>query len=122
MASQDRLTRRSEFAAVQASNQRWANSLLSLRALPNQREKSRIGLLISKRVGAAVVRNRAKRRLREILRLEPVPIGWDMVFSARPGVAQTGFADIQHAVRDLLRRVRLPSSRATTQPAAGRVR
>lgn len=120
MASHDRLTRRSEFTAVQASNLRWANGLLGLRALPNQQEQkmTRIGLLVSKRVGTAVIRNRAKRRLREILRLEPVPLGWDMVFSARPGVAQAGFADLQHAVRDLLRRVRLPAPRAVASPAA----
>ncbi|MSQ25357.1 MAG: ribonuclease P protein component [Dehalococcoidia bacterium] len=119
MDSHDRLTRRSEFTAVQASNLRWANGLLSLRGLPNQREKTRIGLLVSKRVGTAVIRNRAKRRLREILRMEPVPLGWDMVFSARPGVAQAGFAELQHAVRELVRRVRLPAPRAAAGPAAG---
>ncbi len=122
MDSQHRLTRRSEFTAVQASNLRWANGLLSLRALPNQREMTRIGLLVSKRVGTAVIRNRAKRRLREILRAAPVPLGWDMVFSARPGVAQAAFADLQHAVRDLLRRVRVPAPRAASRPAAENVR
>jgi ribonuclease P protein component len=102
-----RLRRRSEFAAVQGRGRWWSTPLLTLRALPNALTDSRFGLLVSKRVGGAVVRNRAKRRLREIVKTELVVPGWDMVLIARPRMARASFAEIQSAVRDLLRRGRL---------------
>ena len=92
---------------MQGRGRWWSTPLLTLRALPNALSNSRFGFLVSKRVGGAVVRNRAKRRLREIVRRESVIPGWDMVLIARPRMAQASFAEVESAVRDLLRRGRL---------------
>jgi ribonuclease P protein component len=48
----------------------------------------RVGFTCSKKVGNAVARNRAKRRLREVARLALAPLarpGWDYVLVGRPG-------------------------------------
>ena len=64
----------------------------------------RVGFTCSKKVGNAVARNRAKRRLREVVRLV-LPVhgrdGWDYVLVGRPGTTATlPFAQLQ---ADLIR-------------------
>ena len=112
-----RLRKKSEFEAVKQRGKWWSNPVLTLRALPNQREYSRYGFLVSGRVGKAVVRNRVKRRLKEITRRETVRQGWDLVFIARARCAQAPFSEIRAAVKDLLRRARLtPDGGGVSKP------
>jgi ribonuclease P protein component len=58
-------------------------------------------------VGGAVVRNKVKRRLREILRHLSVKPGWDVVFIARPEAATADFASLRKAAESLLSRAHL---------------
>jgi ribonuclease P protein component len=63
-----RLRARAEFVGVQKSGRRVSGRFVTLIGLPNTLGADRLGIVASKRVGGAVVRNRAKRRLREIFR------------------------------------------------------
>ena len=63
-----RLRSRGEFVAVQKSGRRVAGRFLTLLAQPNDHGCDRVGILAARRVGNAVVRTRAKRRVREIFR------------------------------------------------------
>lgn len=69
----------------------------------------RVGVVTGRRVGNAVTRNRAKRRVRESLRrLHPcLPRGWDLVFIVRPRAAHARFDEIDAAARELLSRLGL---------------
>ena len=107
MEKERRLRRAGEFLAVRRQGKQWSNPLLVMRALSNQRDNSRLGFVVSGRVGNAVVRNRVKRRLKEIARRESVQQGWDVVFIARTGIVQASFSELQAAMRDLLHRSRL---------------
>ena len=62
-----------------------ADSRLALYARGNGRKENRLGLTVSTKVGCAVVRNRVRRRLREIYRLNEDRIcpGYDVVIVAR---------------------------------------
>jgi ribonuclease P protein component len=87
------LSRRAEFlAAARAVRQGTGGFLLQARRrLPGEADPAaiRVGFTASKKVGNAVARNRAKRRLREVARLvlpEAGRPGWDYVLVARPGV------------------------------------
>ena len=61
------------------------NGYLVLYARKNRTNTNRIGLTVSKKLGCAVVRNRVRRRLREVYRLNEhlFAPGWDIVVVAR---------------------------------------
>ncbi len=85
----------------------WSNDALVLRALPNTLEYSRFGFVVSRKVGNAVVRNRVRRRLREIVRLMPLRTSMDVIIAARPRTAAMTFGDLERALRALARRADL---------------
>ena len=101
------ITRPKEYALVYARGKTWVSDLVVVRALPNGLPLSRCGFSVSKRVGKAVVRNRVKRRLREILRRTPLKTGWDIVFIARPAAAAADYASLRKAAEMLLTRAHL---------------
>ncbi len=75
----------------------------------NDQPVSRCGFVTSRRIGGAVERNRARRRLNEAVRLlwDLVEPGWDLIWIARPSVNEAEFLDLQDACARLLRRARL---------------
>ncbi|MEK7777204.1 MAG: ribonuclease P protein component [Chloroflexota bacterium] len=102
-----RLRKRADFQVLLSEGKSWANRLLVLKARPNGMSTSRVGFSISKRVGNAVIRNRVKRRLREVVRQADLQDGWDLVFIARGPAAQADFSQAQGAAYELLRRARV---------------
>lgn len=70
-----------------------ANSYLVLYARKNRTGRNRVGITVSKKLGKAVVRNRVRRRLREIYRLneERFQPGWDIVVVARSRCVNADF-------------------------------
>ncbi|HEY2510340.1 MAG TPA: ribonuclease P protein component [Polyangiaceae bacterium] len=76
---------------------------------PARPRRARLGLVVSRKVGGAVVRNRVKRVCRECFRLWPglLPDGVDLVVIARNGAETLGLQEAQaewKAVHRLLRR------------------
>jgi ribonuclease P protein component len=104
-----RLRKRSEFATVYSRGRSWSHPLLALRVLPNQQPLTRFGFAIGKKVGGAVVRNRVKRRLREVVRQAVVAPGYDVVVIGRPAARETSYQDLQEALLHLFRRAGLLS-------------
>ena len=107
MKGEEYLTKPEQYALVYDKGRSWVSSLLVMKALPNGISSSRYGFSVSKRVGKAVVRNRVKRLLREILRITPLEPGWDIIFIVRPVAATTGYAELKKSVEGLLSRAQL---------------
>lgn len=70
-----------------------ADSYLVLYARKNRTDGNRVGITVSKKLGKAHVRNRTRRRLREIYRLNESRFqpGWDMVVVARSRAVDAPF-------------------------------
>ena len=87
----------------------YAHPILVLCLMPNGETISRCGFTVSRRVGKSVRRNRARRRLREAVRLmwDLIAPGWDMVWIARPAINRAEFVDLQGVCARLLRRAGL---------------
>ncbi|MEE8518751.1 MAG: ribonuclease P protein component [Dehalococcoidia bacterium] len=112
---EQRIRRRSDFAALRERGISRAHPLLVLRAAPNDLPYTRFGIIVGRRVSTkAVDRNRVRRRVREIARRNPVAPGWDVLFIARRGAVEANFGSIREAVRELERRAGLQG-----QPESG---
>ena len=107
MRGEEYLTKSAQYTLVYKEGSSWVSSLIVVKALSNGLSLSRCGFSVSKRVGNAVIRNRVKRLLREILRLAPLEPGWDVVFIARPATATARYAELKRSVEDLLSRAKL---------------
>ncbi|HEX75006.1 MAG TPA: ribonuclease P protein component [Dehalococcoidia bacterium] len=92
---------------VYKSGKAWADNFIVIKALPNGLELSRYGFSVTKELGKAVVRNRVRRLLREIVRLTPVKPGWDVVFIARPSAVAVDYHQLKKSVDRLLVRAHL---------------
>ena len=99
---ESRLLRRGEFRRVYEEGQRRSTSLCAIFFRPNGLSWTRLGITAPARLGSAVVRNRAKRRLREVFRRHcpALPPGWDIVLNPRAAVAEVQFPAL---VREILR-------------------
>jgi ribonuclease P protein component len=104
-----RLTRSTDFKRVRRLGKSYAHPLVVLLLTPNDLQQVRMGVVAGRAVGAAVERNRAKRRLRACLSqyLTCLNGGWDLVFLARKPMDRAGFVDICSAVQGLLVRAGL---------------
>ena len=102
------LRRQSDFQAIREHGIYRTHPLLVLRAAPNSLSYPRFAFVVGRRVThKAVVRNRVRRRIREVVRQTPVRSGWDLLFIARPAAAEAGFTALQEAVLSVERRARV---------------
>ena len=95
MGKKEHLSKNSQFAAVFNEGNFWANDLMVLRAMPNGLNTSRTGIVASKKIGNAVIRNRAKRLIREAVRLNSIKPGWDIVIVARKKMVGASYGDME---------------------------
>ena len=81
----------------------YANGLLVLYARKNHTQQNRVGLTVGKKLGHAVVRNRVRRRLREVYRLNESRFlpGWDIVVVARSRCIKATFPQLTNAYLSL---------------------
>jgi ribonuclease P protein component len=119
-----RLKRRADFLRVAAARRKWAEPGLVLQVCPQPEPASdpapdagplpgftlRVGFTASRKVGNAVKRNRARRRLKaiagEILPAMAKP-GYDLVLIARPATIDRPFEALRHDLVQSLKRTQI---------------
>jgi ribonuclease P protein component len=104
-----RLRDKERFRQVRQSGESFRHPLVVLCVLPNAQTVSRCGFTASRRLGGAVLRNRARRRMNEAVRLawDLISPGWDLVWIARLGINEADFSELQYACMQLLQRAHL---------------
>jgi ribonuclease P protein component len=114
-----RLVRKSDFEAVYRRGARLKSPQFVVFYCATDGARSRFGISVKKALGNAVVRNRIRRRIREILRrnLQEIPSGWDFVMHPRRSVASSNFAALQTELVGLLRNIRSEAPTGAPRPA-----
>ncbi|MGH9342512.1 MAG: ribonuclease P protein component [Terriglobia bacterium] len=97
-----RLLRRPDIRRVYEEGRRGSARICTIFYRSNGLPRTRLGITTPKALGGAVVRNRIRRRLREVFRLNQtaVPAGWDIVLNPRTAVASVPFPIL---VKEILR-------------------
>ncbi|MBK6879485.1 MAG: ribonuclease P protein component [Elusimicrobia bacterium] len=86
----ERMKGRDNFSRARRRGRRWSGRFLVLWAFRREEvpaRAARLGPVVSRQHGGAAQRNLFKRRLREIFRQKKPPRGWDLVITAKHGIA-----------------------------------
>jgi|YNPNPStandDraft_1061719.scaffolds.fasta_scaffold16123_6 ribonuclease P protein component len=109
MERRARLRRAGDFQRVWREGRSWSHPSLVLVACPNKLDRTRVGVVASRKIGKAVARNRARRLLRAAARglygrLMP---GWDLILIARPAILELKSPAVQETLEFLTARAGL---------------
>lgn len=95
-----RLRKNMEFKRVYSGGKNYWNRNLILYVRKNGLPNSRIGITITKKIGNAVVRNRIRRRIKEIYRLKlgNIKNGYDLILIPKKNVIDISYKDLESAM------------------------
>jgi ribonuclease P protein component len=119
----ERLRHRADFLRVAAGRWKYATPGLVVQMRPREDMSdptARVGFTVTKKVGSAVIRNRARRRLREAARValaEAALPGCDYVLIARAGTISRPYPDLVGDLKSALAAL-AAKSRAPQRPAS----
>ena len=97
-----RINRGKDYSSIYKKSKKIRGNYVIVFARENHLNHNRFGIVTSKKIGNAVVRNRAKRQIREIIRINinKIQIGYDVVIVAKFNIKEAIFEKIEI---DLLR-------------------
>lgn len=104
-----RLTRSNDFKRVRLVGKAYSHPLVVLYCAPGEASQTRVGITAGKWMGGAIKRNRAKRLLREVMRLlyPNIHPGNDLLLIARDPLYKANILQIRSALEIVLNRAKL---------------
>jgi ribonuclease P protein component len=100
----ERVRRRVDYKRIYDRGSRVHSRLLTLFTLPNELPVGRLGIAATKKLGGAVVRNKAKRLIREVFRLNKLAPGVDIVIVPKRELLDASLTAIEIDFRQTLDR------------------
>jgi len=110
LPKKNRLKKKKDFENIFRRGRSVKEDFVSFRWRPNGLKISRFGFIVSQKISKkATVRNKIKRRLREILKLTLPRLkkGIDGIFIACPGLEERNFYDIESAIKNIFARIKI---------------
>ncbi len=109
MQREVRLRHRADFDRVRSQGRAWYHPLVTISVAPNLLPHNRYGFITSRRLGNAVVRNRVRRVLREVVRhaAPRLKVGFDITFVARNEIVTQPYNRVNDTLEELFRRANL---------------
>lgn len=110
LPKENRLKKEKEFEAVFKGGRTLRGKGVFLRYLINGTDKTRIGFIVSKKISKlAVERNKAKRRMRDIVRLKKDSLkeGLSIVIVSLPSIKKMAYKEIKEDLESLLNKKEL---------------
>ena len=97
LQKQHRLTKRKEFSYIYKNGQATHSNMLTIVMVKSKKETPKVGFSVSNKLGNAPVRNKIKRRLREILRqkLTIIKPYQNLIIVAKQPIVEASFSDTQ---------------------------
>ena len=100
----ERIRRRADFQRVYDQGMRVHGRYATVFMLPNSLPVGRLGIAATKKLGGAVVRNRAKRLIREIFRRNKIAPGFDVVVVPKRPLLEASLTVLEAEYRSTLER------------------
>jgi ribonuclease P protein component len=96
------MLKKNEFKRVYDNAKALSAQAVVILCLNNGTAQNRLGIVASKKVGNSVVRNKARRRIKEIYRVneDNLSKGYDIVIIARSTIKKTSFTDLESAIKN----------------------
>lgn len=108
LSRENRIRKKKDIERIFKRGRTFKEAFLILKTLKNDSNFSRFGFIVSQKVSKkANVRNKIKRRLREIIRLSPFGPGTDNLFIFLPGADKVDFLEIKQAAEKLLNKAKI---------------
>ena len=109
---ENRLRKKKDFEQVWQAKKSAYLKFLGMKIVENHQNNTRFGVIISNKISKkAVIRNKIKRRIRNIVTKEKDKIkkGWDVVIIGQPAIIEAGLSEIKNEIRQIFTKLKLYS-------------
>lgn len=106
----NRLNKKKDIERVFREGKGFKEDFLILKMIKNNLENSRFAFIVTQKVSKkATLRNKVKRRLRELVRLKLKKIkkGLDFILLAKPGIEKKDFQEVDEALNKLFKKTEI---------------
>jgi ribonuclease P protein component len=112
----NRIKKKKDFEIIFKNSKSFKTNLFIFRIMKNNLGQSRFGFVVSQKVSKkAVIRNKVRRRLTEIIKskIENIKTDINLVVIALPGIEKKEFSDLKEAMNDALIKTKLVTKEYT---------
>ena len=106
LSRENRLRKRKDFDNIFKNGKAKTGGFIFLKFLKNDLNVSRFGFIVSLKIAKkAVVRNKIKRRLRQVIRnnINEIKPGFDIVITAKPEIVNKNYQEIKNELENLFK-------------------